>query len=399
MQKKLLLFTLLILVFVLLGVRATVTGNAVVPEVDTELVQKNNIRSSILASGQMAYKKQVELRSEVLGRVVEVLVEESDLVRKGDIVLRLDPVQLQIQVEQAQASLRQSELSVERQKLAVSQIKRKLTRQKSLFERNLIDEETFDDKSTELKFAIFDLKEKQQTLAQHRALFQQANENLDKTVFRAPIDGIVIKIDVKVGESVIAGATNIPGSTLMTIADTSEVLTEVHVDETDIAKVAIGQQANVYAVAFPRTPFTGTVRSIATTVTNSKRGRGLGFVVKVVLDDTKDRAVLPGISCRAEIFFASQKETLTVPIKAIIFEEQIEKTDQGEMNSYVFVDNQGIAERRKIKLGIANDTYQEVTSGVSLGERIVVGPYRQIQRLKDGAEIDSNNGKVGKLDG
>ncbi|MCP4985614.1 MAG: efflux RND transporter periplasmic adaptor subunit [Colwellia sp.] len=384
MKNKIIPITLIIVGLSLIGINGVSKVSNIETSIEVDTADKINIQSSILASGQMAYKKQVELRSEILGRVIEVLVEESNIVKKGDVVLRIDPKQLKIQVDQAQAIVRQNEISIERQKVAVAQMKRKLKRQESLYKSGLIDEETFEDKSTALKFSTYDLQEKQETLVQYQAQLAQAKENLDKTIFRSPINGIVIKVDVKEGESVIAGSTNIPGSSLITIADTSEVLTEIHVDETDIAKVAVGQKANIYAVAFPGTPFTGTVRSIATTVTNSKRGRGLGFVVKVLLDDVKNRVVLPGISCRAEVFFASQIDTLAVPIKAILFENT-----QGQLakDSYIFVENNGIAEKRRVQLGVSDDDNQEVISGLSVGENIIIGPYRKIQTLKDGSEV------------
>ena len=109
-----------------------------------------------------------------------------------------------------------------------------------------------------------DLRSLQESLAQARAALDQSKSYCCKTLIKSPIDGIVIQVDIKVGETVIAGTTNIPGSTMMVIADPSETLTEVKVDEADIAQVREGQTADIFAAAYPDTPLSGTIQSIAT---------------------------------------------------------------------------------------------------------------------------------------
>ncbi|WP_299943452.1 efflux RND transporter periplasmic adaptor subunit [uncultured Microbulbifer sp.] len=391
MNRKLTLGIALVTLFVLLGTQAGLTRRQAGMEMDIKRSVLTSIRSTILASGKLAYKEQVELRSEVLGRVVEVSVEESQHVSKGDIVLRINPTRYMKEVEQYQAAVTQRKIAVQRQKLVVEQLQRKLERRQDLFKRNLVGEEAYDGILMDLKFSQLDLLDKKAALVQMQAQLEQAKENLEKTVIRAPIKGIVIQVDVKVGESVISSAANIPGSVLMSIADPSEVLTEVHVDEADIGKIALGQEADIYVVAFPNKPFRGKVKSIATTATSWERKQGLGFTVKILLDDLERRLLRPGIGCRAEIYYTSSEETLTVPIGAVMFDD--EKPDgqargeSSELLGYIFVDRNGIAEKRVVVLGISNDTEQEIIDGLEPRERVIVGPYRHLRHLKDGESI------------
>src|SRR5690606_29728015 len=249
------------------------------PEVETVAVAPHTIESSILASGQIAYRNEVELRSEVIGQVVELPVEEGDRVSQGEIILRLDPETFKAEVEQAQATVRQQEIAVETQKLVIENLDRQWRRQKELYEQRLIDESTFENATNELAIARLNLSSQQQALSQAKAALAQADERLDKSVIRAPIDDIVTGVFVKTGETVISGTTNIAGSNLMTLSDPSGILTKVQVDEADIANVAREQHVSVFTAAYPDTALGGIVQSIATTARTAEGRQGLSFEV------------------------------------------------------------------------------------------------------------------------
>ena len=240
------------------------TSGSDAKQVEIQQAERKLIRSSILASGTLAYREQVQLRSEVIGQVTELHVEEADQVAKGAPVITLDPKSYQAQVDQAQARVRIQQIAIERQRLQIENLEDRFERQQALFKSKLVDEDSFEALENELSLARVDLRSLQESLSQARAALDQSEELLGKTRITSPIDGIVIQLDVKVGETVIAGTTNIPGSTMMVIADPSETLTEVQVDEADIAQVREGQRADIYSAAYPDTPLSGTVQSIAT---------------------------------------------------------------------------------------------------------------------------------------
>ena len=199
--------------------------------------------------------------------------------------------------------------------------------------------------------ARVDLRSLQESLAQGRAALDQSEELLSKTRITSPIDGIVIQLDIKVGETVIAGTTNIPGSTMMVIADPSATLTEVQVDEADIAQVREGQRADVFTAAYPDTPLSGTIQSIASVARQTPGQASLSFLVKILMDKQDRMTIRPGMSVRADIYTQTSDETLAIPVQAVLYDEDTDQDNDGEEEqTYVFVMQDGKAIRKDVYL-------------------------------------------------
>lgn len=354
-------------------------------EIEVAAVATQSIRSSILASGSLAYREEVQLRSEVIGKVKSVPVEEGDRVAAGDVIIQIDPDQFQAQLEQQEATVRIQEIAIERQRLLIENLERQVQRKRDMFERELLDTDSYEAAESELALAKVDLRTRGESLSQARAQLAQASDNLAKTTIRAPIDGIIIKLDVKPGEAVITGTTNIPGSTLAVIADPSVMLTEVRVDEADIAKVTLGQAASIYAAAFPDTALPGVVETIATSAEQQQGQQALSFEVKIRLTEPGELAVRPGMSCRAEIYTESSEDAVAVPVQAVRYDEETE--GEGAEQPFVFLFADGKAVRRDVELGISSDSHIEIVHGVMAGDRVIVGPYRTLRHLNDGASV------------
>ena len=390
-MKKILIFTALAVVLVAVPLLSKLRSGQDALQVELAEADLRLIKSSILASGTLAFREQIELTPEVIGQVVTVHVEESDPVRRGDLVITLDPKSYQARVDQAAAAARMQVIAIERQELLIENLEERFERQASIYERGLVDEDSFDLLQNQLALARVDLRSYQESLSQARAALSQAEELLSKTRITAPIDGIVIQIDVEEGETVIAGTTNIPGSTMMVIADPSETLTEVRVDEADIAQVEIGQQADIYAAAYPDTALPGTVQTIAAVARQTPGQQSLSFLVKILLDEQDELKILPGMSVRADIYTQSSEETLAVPIQAIRYDDDADGSDEADSTSdraYVFVVEDGKAVRRDVKIGISSDSDQEILDGLEAGESLVVGPFRVLRDLSGGEAVE-----------
>jgi len=402
-MRKILVFAVIVAVLVGAVLVSKFRGGGDAKEVEFATAGYRVIKSSILASGTLAFREQIELTPEVIGQVIRVDVEESDPVRKGDLVITLDPKTYQAQVDQAAARVRMQVIAIERQKLLIENLAERFERQKSMFEKKLVDEDSFEQLQNELSLARVDLRSYQESLTQARAALDQAEELLAKTLIRSPIDGIVIQIEVEEGETVIAGTTNIPGSTMMVIADPSETLTEVRVDEADIAQVETGQRADIYAAAYPDTALGGTVQSIAAVARQTPGQQSLSFLVKILLDEQDELRIRPGMSVRADIYTQSAEETLAVPIQAVLYDESgdEENGDQAADQAYVFLDQGGKAVRRDVRTGISSDSDQEILEGLEEGDRVIAGPFRVLRHLNEGdpveeaaAEEDQGDGSV-----
>jgi len=371
------------------------TGGSDARPVEIENASYRLIKRSILASGTLTYREQVQLRSEVIGQVTALHVEEADQVAKGERVITLDPRSYQAQVEQAEARVRIQQIAIERQRLLIENLEERFKRQQALFKSKLVDEDSFDVLENELSLARVDLRSLQESLSQARAALDQSEELLDKTRIRSPIDGIVIQLDVKVGETVIAGTTNIPGSTMMVIADPSETLTEVQVDEADIAQVLEGQKADIFSAAYPDTPLSGTVQSIASVARQTPGQQNLSFLVKILLDEQDLMAIRPGMSVRADIYTQTSEESLAVPVQAVLYDESLDEDSRdSEDQPYVYVIDDGKAHRMDVKTGISSDSDQEILDGLEQGEPVITGPFRVLRHLNEGDAVEETDGST-----
>jgi len=388
-MKKILIFAGLAILLVGLPLLSKFTGGTEAKQVEVQQVELRVIKSSILASGTLAFREQVQLRSEVIGQAIQVHVEEADQVKKGDLVITLDPKSYQAQVDQAQARVRMAQIAIERQRLLIKTLSERFKRQKIMFAKDLVDQDTFEALESELELAKVDLRSLQESLLQARAALDQSDELLSKTRITSPIDGVVIQVDIKQGETVIAGTTNIPGSTMMVIADPSETLTEVQVDEADIGQVRENQKADIFTAAYPDTPLSGTIQSIATVARATPGQQSLSFLVKILLDDQDTMAIRPGMSVRADIYTESSEEALAVPVQAVRYDEELDDDAKGkDEQAFVFVIEDGKAVRKNVKTGISSDSDQEILEGLEEGEMVISGPFRVLRHLQDGEEVE-----------
>lgn len=354
-------------------------------EVSVAGISERIISPSILASGFLAHEEEVMLSSEVIGRVDRLYVEEGDAVTAGQLVLQVEDINFIAGLEQSQAAVRLNRIDIERQELRIANLTSQFARSNTLHERDVIGDDEFELMRNQLDLARVDLKSARERLTQSEAQLDQIQDQLNNTKIVSPIDGVVTSLDIKVGETAIASATNIPGSSLMTIANPQSIYTEVLVDEADVANIAIGQRVEIVAIAYPDQPMIGEVRYIANTAKIAPGRQGLSFTVKIDIVDAGDVTLRPGMSCRAEIFTRQDQSVTAVPIQAILFEE-----DRAALKSdyFVFVNDNGIARKTRIEVGISDDEYQELLTGIEGEVEIVVGPDDELRHLLEGDEID-----------
>ena len=351
--------------------------------VETAVVDRRVIRPAVLASGQLAHEEEVNLTSEVVGRVAEIRVEEGQRVTRGELVLLLDGEAYAAEVALHRAAVRLEEIDIGRREAHIAVVQRHHERTARLLERDLVDKHSFETTTDELALARIDLDATAQRLVQARARLEQSEDQLAKTRVQAPLSGVVTALDIEAGETAIPSAAHVPGSRLMTIADPSRVVAEVHVDEADIAAVRVGQHAEIVAVAHPERPLAGIVEFVANTARTRPNRSGLTFLVRVRIGAPTDIRPRPGMSCRAEIFTHGEEAVLAAPIQAIV-------TRPGPKNGaepFVFVANDGVARSVAVSTGRSDDAWQELTSGVVVGDRVVTGPSRTLRGLRDGDPV------------
>lgn len=389
-MKKVILILLAIAGFVGLIMAKQIKGDDKQLEVTTVVAAKGEIKDSILASGNLVFNTQVQLRSEVTGRVEKVYVEEGQRVEKGDILMVLDTDAFEAEVKRFEAMVRAGHIEIKHAQTRLENLERQLKRQKNLYDAGLTQQETFENVRNQRDLAIIDVDARRESLKQAEASLSIAKDRLSKSVFRATMGGLLASVDIKEGETVIAGTTNIVGSDLMLLADPSAILAELKVDETDIANIKLNQEAEIYAAAYPNQPFKGKVTHIGTAAKRFQGSQGLAFKVKVLLAPD-ERTLYAGMSCRAEIATAVSSDDLKLPIEAVQIDDD---------KHYVWVlDKANTVSKREVKVGVASDVEQAVLEGLSPDETVIVGPARAVAKLEEGITVKVKSEQQDKQDG
>jgi HlyD family secretion protein len=349
--------------------------------VNSELVTEQILSDSILASGNLIFNTQIQIRSEVTGIVTQVLVEEGETVDKGQILMQLDQTSFAADVANNQAAVNAQKIEIEFLSAQHHELRRQFAVKEKLYAQKLVGYDDLEQFKSQMLVSTIKIKAAKERLNQHLATLTFTQDRLSKTTFRATMPGLIAAVDVKPGETVIAGTTNIIGSALMTLADPTTILAELRVDEADIASVKPGMTVEVFAAANPKQALNGDVISIGTSARSSRQGLGLYFRVKALIKDNQQ--LYPGMSCRAEIITAQSENSLNVPISSI-------RKEQDKYYVWMMVNNK--ASKHYVEVGMATDTQQQLISGVTKGQTVVTGPSRVMQDIKEGSALREKQG-------
>jgi HlyD family secretion protein len=387
------------------------------PSVDVRLekVAKRNLVAVVTASGKIEPKKSVDILSDIMGRIVTLPVKEGDLVRKGQLLVSIDPTQYQAGVERAQAGVASAQANVAQARANLDQAQRAYNRARDVRTQNpqLISQESVEQLETQQAVAIANFDAAQRAVEQARANLRDAQDQLRKTTIISPLDGRVTRLAVENGEVAVPGTFSRQTGLLMTVSDMSVIEAWVQVDETDVVRVHLGDSVEVSIDAIPDTTFTGRVTKIANssiagagTSTSGLQtaAQAVDFEVRVQLDHPP-RDVRPDLSATARVITDRRQQALAVPIIALTVREPdtaaaktapkyVVATDTSashrakEIEGVFVVDTAtNVAHFKQVKVGIAGDEYFELVSGLVGGETIVAGPYQAIKDLKDGSHV------------
>jgi HlyD family secretion protein len=372
-------------------------------EVRTEAIERRDLVSIVTASGNIRARRTVDISSDVSARVAELRVEEGDDVRQGQTLLRLEPDQYQASVSRSEASLAQAEAQRAQQDANLIRTQRDLDRLLALRSRDslLVSRQQVDDARTNLEVAEATLSSADHGVSQARAALDEARDQLSKTIFTAPMDGKITRLNVEEGETVIIGTMNNPGSLVLTISDLSIIEAVVQVDETDVSRISLGDSAAVRIDAFSNREFVGRVSRIGNSAITAPSQQSAGqqaaidFEVVLTLDPT-DAPIRPDLSATADVVVERRQHAIAVPIIAMtVREEQRDSAAGGAARGRqqpqeiegVFAVMGGRVTFTPVSLGIAGTEYFEVLSGLSEGDTVVAGPYQRIRQLQDGDAI------------
>ena len=457
---------LVVIVLALTGVTAgtILYSEAGIVKVATGKVVRQDLVATVSGTGQIKPKTYVNIGATSFGRITHLYVKEGDHVKKGDIVARVESVQPEATVDAQQATIASSrtdiasyvaaentaQANIDEAKADLEQKKFDFDRAQALYTAQLIAKQDFDAKKAAYDVSVATLAQREAALAQAKAqtqsqrahldqavASQRANfDALDKTISRAPFDGLVTNVPVREGETVVVGIQNAEGSTLMTLADMSVITAEVKVDETDIVNMSLGQTADVTVDALPGRTFKGHVTEvgdqallrttgIATSQSTTGTEEAKDFKVVVTLDQLPTEKLddlRPGLSTTAKITVAQKPDAITIPIQALVERdpamEKVLAQNKGQLPSSSAstqaassavaakpVLDQGVytlsTAGGKLRVvfvpvttGVTGATDIEVLTGLKQGEEIVTGRYQVLRALKSGTVVKRDNTPV-----
>jgi len=369
----------------------------------TEIVARQNLTSVISASGEIKPKKNINLSAQIPGRIIKIGVEEGQEVKRGDFLLALDPSQYEANAERDRAFIQSSQAERIKVEAQLAKNKSYYDRQKNLFDNELISKDQLEQAKVQWDISEASLKSIDFQITQAKASLKSSMDNLSKTVFSAPIDGVITSLRVEEGEVAIIGTMNNPGTVLMTIADLSVMEVEVEVDETDVVGVRLGQKADVEVDAFPNRIFKGTVTEIGSsalqkTNISATAQESKDFKVVVTLDNPSPE-LKPGLSASADIVTAEKENVLAVPVAALVVRDKAADADKpaakgkAEQEEGVFLVENERVKFVPVQKGIMGELTIEIVSGLTDGQTIVSGPYDILRTLKDGDLIKPDASK------
>jgi HlyD family secretion protein len=422
MFKKIAIATVVIAV-VAAGAYSNMNRTESAQRVQVESVELRELTAKVTGSGQIRPFKEIDISSNVMGRIEELAVQEGQEVSAGQFLLRIDPVRYLSAVEQVQASIASAETSVVLAEQNLQYARELLDRRQGLYEQDLLAEEAYLDAVQTVRREERTVQLRQGDLDRLRAQLKQSEHDLSQVMFASPLDGVITKLNIEEGETAITGTMNNPGTVLLTIADLSFIEAEIEIDETDIVDVEVGQPAEVRIDAFPDVVFAAEVievgRSPINAVQSTTQAVNFKVVVRVIENVPGAR---PGLSCTADVITATRRAAVAVPIQALILREiQLDADGQAieldpvaellaEIDGDVVADadalqevegaflmRDGVARFVPVTIGIAGERHFEVLSGIEEGDEVVTGPFDIIRALTSGDRIEkaSRAGQAG----
>ncbi len=405
-----------------------------------EKVQTGALTEMVTAPGQIEPKRKVDISAKVSARIVALPVKEGDRVKEGELLIQLDARDLESRLRSAKATYEAQKAqiavdnaAVEQQRAALKAIESRMEQAESVYQRNLkllqskdISQATFDEfesameeQNNTYEAGRHGLKAKELSLiVQNHNLksaverIEQAKEELSYTTILAPMDGIVTHINAEVGEMVITGTMNNPGTVIMQVADLSEMLLVARVDESDIGNLQVGQKAVIRVQAYWGNDFTGTVDSIALTHNTAPATQTKYYETEIIIDPNSDHTLYSGLTADVDIETRTHQDIIKIPTQAVLSTKvddlprevckdnpnvDMAKTDA--LLVYRMVDNQ--AKATPVKIGKSDMSHIIIKSGLNVGDRIVAGPYTELDKLSHNKKIvdESDAGKEQETNG
>ena len=410
--KYLLLGGTAVLITLLVLSKAGVFGNKEKgTEVEIAKIEQRTVVETVSGTGKIQPEIEVKISSEVSGEIIALPVKEGQNVKKGDLLVRVNPELYTSGLNRSQAGLSNTKAGLSQADAQYKEAKANFERNKKLFDKGIISKAEWDKATAAFEGAQAAKQSAYYNVQSASATVNESRENLGKTAIYAPVDGTISKLDVELGERVL-GTQQMAGTEMMRVANLNNMEVEVDVNENDIVKIEIGDSAKVEVDAYLKKEFKGIVTSIsnsASTALSADQVTNFKVKVRILKESYADLTTgkpasfspfRPGMTATVDIITTRKENVVTVPISAVVMRtdttssrkvEVVEEENDESAEAAPEVKNEKryecvfvkVGDKVKLRIittGIQDDTYIEVLSGLQKGETIVTGPYTVVTK-------------------
>jgi HlyD family secretion protein len=410
-------------------------------KVEITVAEKRTIYARVTESGTIQPTIEVPISPDISGEVVELYVKEGQVVKKGQLLAVIRPDNYKSALEQAQASVNtansdymQAQAAIQQTQVNIAQDSVNVNRLQKLHKEKLVSDQEMENailkynlSKSQYDASKYTIQSAFYRLKSSEASLKQSRQNLDRTSIYATMDGTITKLNVEAGQKVV-GTVQMAGTEMMKIADLSSMEVVVDINENEIVKLNTGDSAIVEVDAIRDKKFSGRVTDIAYSASRSGLGttdQVTSFQVKVRINPasysemttgstgpeaTPRMPFRPGMSALVEIYTDKVEDVVAIPLQAVTLhkdkkpeepksgwgkpeapkeEKKVETKNQPILKEVVFVFDNGKVKEIPVKLGIKDDTYVEILEGLSVGTKVVSGPYTTLTKeLYDGLEVE-----------
>ena len=405
----------LIIVLVTLKSKGIIGGNDDSKQVETAKADEITIVETVSATGKIQPEIEVKISSEVSGEIIALPVKEGQVVKKGDLLVKINPMLYTSGLNRSISNLSGTKAGLSQADASFKEAKANYDRSKTLYDKGIISRSDWDKAIASFEVAKASKQSAYYNVESASATVTESKDNLGRTTIYAPADGTISSLGVELGERVL-GTQQMTGTELLRVANLNNMEVEVDVNENDIVKINIGDSTKIQVDAYLKKEFKGIVTSIsnsASTATTADQVTNFKVKVRILKESYQDLLAgkpktyspfRPGMTATVDIITKRKEKVIGIPISAVVVKSDTTATktyevkDEGEDKKVasksdkkfecVFVKAGNKAKIRIVKTGIQDDTNIEITSGLKKGDVVIVGPYTTVTKdLNSGDKV------------
>lgn len=392
-------------------------------EVETAKANEITIVETVSATGKIQPEIEVKVSSQVSGEIIELPVKEGQIVKKGQLLAKINPDLYSSGVERSVSNYSGTKASLSQAEASFKEAQSNYQRSKTLFEKGIISKSDWDKATATFEAAKASRESAYFNVKSASASVKEAKDNLGRTLIYAPADGTISVLNVELGEKIL-GTQQMAGTEILRVANLNNMEVEVDVNENDIVKVTIGDTAKIQVDAYLKKEFKGVVTSIsnsASATTTADQVTNFKVKVRILKESYQDllqgkpasySPFRPGMTATVDIITTRKEKVIGIPLSAVVMKADTSAVNKNDLDKEddekqkpksdkkfecVFVKNGTKAKIKIVKTGIQDDTNIEIVSGLQKGEEVIVGPYTTVSKdLNSGDKVNVASKKTDK---